>query len=333
MQQAESKYVDKRRTVAVFLLFIGLLCAGFFISITNGSAQISMGEVMQSFFGQTESLHRKVILNIRLPRTILAILVGVNLSLAGIVLQAIMRNPLADPGIIGVSSGAGLFGVVVLILFPKLNYMLPPVTFIGAMVACALVYALSWKNGLRPIRIILAGIAVSAFFGAGISGLMIFYADRVQGALLFLSGNLSGSTWKNVFTILPYTLIGSVLIFLQRQKLNLLLLGEETASSLGLDVNRERFLLTALASIMAASAVSVVGLLGFVGLIVPHTTRLLLGSNHLKLIPGGAILGGAVLLLSDTFARNILRPVEIPVGIIMALVGAPFFLMLLRKNL
>lgn len=333
MLDATSKYTSASRTFLIICLLVGLLVLGFLISITNGSANIPVSEVFTSIFTKTESLHRKVILNIRLPRTVLAILVGINLSLAGVILQAIMRNPLADPGIIGVSAGAGLFGVFVLIVFPDLNYMLPPITFVGALIASGMVYVLSWKNGLRPVRIVLAGVAISSFFGAGISALMIFYADRVQGALLFMSGTLSATTWQHVQIILPYTVIGTTLVFVQRQKLNVLLLGEETAASLGLNVNRERLILTVIAALLAASAVSVVGLLGFVGLIVPHMTRMLMGSNHNTLIPGSAILGAVVLLLSDTFARNIMRPIEIPVGIIMALLGAPFFLVLLRKNL
>lgn len=333
MQHKSIPNPQKSHAKYIIPIFIGLLLVGFFVSMTNGSAEISIGEVVKSIFTSEETLHKRVIMNIRLPRTILAILVGINLSLSGVILQAIMRNPLADPGIIGVSSGAGLFGILILILFPNLHHLLPPFTFIGAMLACGMVYLLSWKKGLQPMRIVLAGVAVSAFFGAGISALMLFYSDRVQGALLFLSGTLSATTWKHVLTILPYTLLGSFLAFIQKERLNLLLLGEETATGLGLNVNRTRLILTSIAALLAASAVSVVGLLGFVGLIVPHITRMILGNDHHTLIPGAALLGGVVLLLSDTFARNILRPVEIPVGIIMALCGAPFFLFLLRRSL
>lgn len=317
---------------------IAIACAGVFlllglmISMTNGSAEIAPLRVLNMILQDDGSLPRKILMNIRLPRTILAVLVGINLALAGVILQAIMRNPLADPGIIGVSAGSGLFGVLILIVFPNLSYALPPFAFIGAMIACGMVYVLSWKKGLRPVRLILAGVAVSAFFGAGISALMLFYSDRVQGALLFMSGSLSATTWKHVLTILPYTTIGVLLIAFQTEKLNLLLLGEEAATGLGVNVNKARLWLTVIASLLAASAVSVVGLLGFVGLVVPHISRMIVGNNHRFLVPSAAILGSTVLLLSDTFARNVVRPVEIPVGIIMALFGAPFFLFLLRKS-
>ena len=244
-----------------------------------------------------------------------------------------MKNPLADPHIIGISSGAGLAGISVMLLFPEKNFAITPVAFLGAMSAAILIYILAWKNGIRPVRIILAGVAVSAFLGAGISSLMILNSDKVHGALMWMVGGLSARSWNHVEIILPYTIFGSLIAFVGAKYLNVLALGDETAKSLGLRVEVTRLLFTALAALLAASAVSVAGLLGFVGLIVPHAARLIVGSDHNFLLPATAFLGIATLTFSDTFARIIFSPVELPVGIIMAALGAPFFLFLLRTEL
>ena len=199
--------------------------------------------------------------------------------------------------------------------------------------AAVLIYLLAWKDGIQPIRIILAGVAVSAFLGAGISALMILYSDRVHNALMWMVGGLSARSWPHVAMLWPYTLTGFALAVLAARHLNVLQLGDAMARSLGMRVELTRLLLTAVAAILAASAVSVVGLLGFVGLIVPHMARLVVGSDHRILLPASALLGAAVLLYSDTFARVAFAPVELPVGIIMAALGAPFFLFLLRRQL
>ena len=280
-----------------------------------------------------EDPQSQIIWNIRMPRTIVGALVGINLSLSGAILQAIMRNPLADPHIIGISSGAGLAGVVIMILFPALEYLITPVAFVGAMLAAICIYILAWKNGIKPVRIILAGVAVSAFLSAGISGLMIFYSDRVHGALMWMVGGLAARSWPHVSIILPYAIIGLVLALASASYLNILQLGDEMARGLGVNVEVTRIIMTAIAALLAASAVSVVGLLGFVGLVVPHAARLLIGSDYRYLLPAAALLGVAIVTLSDTFARVIFAPIELPVGIIMAFLGAPFFLFLLRREI
>jgi iron complex transport system permease protein len=195
------------------------------------------------------------------------------------------------------------------------------------------IYILAWKDGIRPIRIILAGVAVSAFLGAGISALMIFYSDRVHSALMWMVGGLAARSWPHVALIYPYTIVGTILAFIGAKHLNILQLGDDIAKGLGVRVELTRIALTAVAALLAASAVSVVGLLGFVGLIVPHAARLLVGSDYRVLLPGAALLGAAVVMLSDTFSRTVFAPVELPVGIFMAVLGAPFFLFLLRREL
>jgi len=310
-----------------------LAVLGSFLSLTKGSSIISIKEITDILLNPGDDPRSQIIWNIRMPRTIVGALVGINLSLSGAILQAIMRNPLADPHIIGISSGAGLAGVVIMILFPAMEYLITPVAFIGAMLAAVCIYILAWKNGIKPVRIILAGVAVSAFLGAGISGLMIFYSDRVHGALMWMVGGLAARSWPHVNIILPYAVIGLILALASAAYLNILQLGDEMARGLGVNVEVTRIILTAIAALLAASAVSVVGLLGFVGLVVPHAARLLIGSDYRFLLPASALLGIAIVTLSDTFARVIFAPIELPVGIIMAFLGAPFFLFLLRREI
>ena len=319
--------------VTILILFAFLAVLGAFLSLTKGSSVITMSQIVELLLHPGTDPQSQIIWNIRMPRTIVGALVGINLSLSGAILQAIMRNPLADPHIIGISSGAGLAGVVIMILFPMLEYLITPVAFVGAMLAAICIYILAWKNGIKPVRIILAGVAVSAFLSAGISGLMIFYSDRVHGALMWMVGGLAARSWPHVSIILPYAIIGLVLALASASYLNILQLGDEMARGLGVNVEVTRIVMTAIAALLAASAVSVVGLLGFVGLVVPHAARLLIGSDYRFLLPAAALLGVAIVTLSDTFARVIFAPIELPVGIIMAFLGAPFFLFLLRREI
>lgn len=319
--------------ISLLGVFAFLALAGIVVSIGAGSVYISPEEIWLSLSGEGSGTNDKILMNIRLPRTIVAALVGINLSLSGAILQAVMKNPLADPHIIGISSGAGLAGIMVLLMLPESTYLVTPVAFLGAMGAAVCIYILAWKNGIRPIRIILAGVAVSAFLGAGISALMIFYSDRVHSALMWMVGGLSARSWPHVEMIYPYTIIGVLLAFFGARHINILQLGDEIAKGLGLRVELVRISLTAVAALLAASAVSVVGLLGFVGLIVPHAARLIIGSDYRFLLPGAALLGVAVVTFSDTFARVAFAPIELPVGILMAVFGAPFFLFLLRREL
>lgn len=332
MEKFNFMYSNKWR-ISLLGVFAFLALAGIIVSIGAGSVYISPEEICLSLSGEGSGTNDKILMNIRLPRTIVAALVGINLSLSGAILQAVMKNPLADPHIIGISSGAGLAGIMVLLMLPESTYLVTPVAFIGAMGAAVCIYILAWKNGIRPIRIILAGVAVSAFLGAGISALMIFYSDRVHSALMWMVGGLSARSWPHVEMIYPYTIIGVLLAFFGVRHINILQLGDEIAKGLGLRVELVRISLTAVAALLAASAVSVVGLLGFVGLIVPHAARLIIGSDYRFLLPGAALLGVAVVTFSDTFARVAFAPIELPVGILMAVFGAPFFLFLLRREL
>lgn len=327
------QFIDRSiRRIMVMIAFAVIVIAGMTISLMKGAVNIAPAEIMKAIGNHNAGFQAQIIWNIRLPRALVGALVGMNLALAGAILQAVMKNPLADPHIIGISSGAGLAGIIVLVLYPKMEYLLTPVAFIGAMGAASLIYILAWKGGIRPIRIVLAGVAVSAFLGSGISTLLVFYSDRVHGALMWMVGGLTARSWPHLYIILPYSILGGILAFWGAKKLNVLSLGDETAKGLGLHVELTRLIMTAVAALLAASAVSIVGLLGFVGLIVPHVARLLIGSDYRFLLPASALLGMGVIILSDTLARTLFAPVEMPVGIIMAFFGAPFFLYLLRRE-
>ena len=251
------------RIALVLLFFLMLALVGGIVSMMMGSVEIPLQEILDALAG-AGGTHAQILWNIRLPRTLVAALVGIDLALAGTILQAIMKNPLADPHIIGISSGAGLMGILVLLLFPEHSELVTPAAFVGAMGAAVLIYLLAWKNGIQPIRIILAGVAVSAFLGAGISALMILYSDRVHNALMWMVGGLSARSWPHVAMLWPYTLVGFVLAVIAARHLNILQLGDAMARSLGMRVELTRLALTAVAAILAASAVAVVGLLGFV---------------------------------------------------------------------
>ena len=303
-------------------------------SVLSGAVEIPVSALGDILNGGGDNASRQILLNIRLPRAIVAALVGMNLAVSGAVLQAVMKNPLADPHIIRhffLARGWRAFFVIV--LFPALEYLIVPTSFCGAMLAAACIYILAWKNGIRPLRIVLAGVAVSSFLGAGISAILVLYSDRVHGALMWMVGGLAARSWPHVEIILPYAVVGFILAVCGARYLNILQLGDDVAKGLGVNVELVRLVFTAIGALLAASAVSVAGLLGFVGLIVPHTVRLLTGSDYRFLIPSSALLGIAVVTYSDTLARVAFAPLELPVGIFMAALGAPFFLFLLRKEL
>lgn len=323
----------KEKNKGLILAILALLTIfSFFISIGSGAVKISPREIIQAIFLERDTVNYQVIWNVRLPRTILAGLVGICLSLSGAILQGVMRNPLASPNIIGVSSGGGLMALIILILFPEYYYLVPVGAFIGALAATLFIYSLAWKDGILPSRLILAGVAVSSLLSAGINSLMIFFPDRVAGVIGFMVGGLSATTWEQVYVLFPYAIIGVFLVMFLPRKLNILMLGDEVATSLGLNVERTRFVFIILSSLLAGSAVSVVGLLGFVGLIVPHMTRIFIGSDYTYLFPGSIFFGASIVMLCDTLARVLFAPMEIPVGIIMSAFGAPFFLYLLRRK-
>ena len=310
-----------------------LLLLAVLIGISCGIADLPWQELKDGLFFGVQSENYRIVYLIRMPRVFCGILAGTNLALAGCILQGILRNPLADPGIIGVTAGAGLFAMVIMIILPEITNLVPIAAFIGAMVAVAIVFALSWHRGVQPLRMILAGVAVAAFFGGAQTALMVFYSDRIQSTINWMAGGFQGASWSHVSMILPYTLLGLAAVFFISRWLNALQLGEDTARSIGLPVEKIRFVLLILAALLAASAVSVAGMLGFVGLVIPHMVRLVTGSDFDYLLPCSAIWGAAFVSMTDSAARLALAPIEVPVGVFMSFFGAPFFLYLLKKGM
>ncbi len=328
-------YVDyglstKKTSVLMFPILIFLFILGLILSIKLGAISISWTDLYNIIIYGDSPKTAQVLYNIRLPRIIIGFLTGMNLALAGCILQGILRNPLADPGIIGITSGAGLAAMVIMILFPSFVSLVPIGAFLGAILAAFLVYGISWQGGLNPLRLILAGVAVATFLGGFNTILAVFFPDRIQGTVSWMAGGFVGRSWNDIWLILPYTIIGIIASMFSIQSLTLLNLGDEVSKTLGLHVERARLILLILAGLLSASAVSVAGMLGFVGLIVPHVTRLLVGSDYRYLLPTTTILGGVLIIFADTFARLIMPPAEIPVGILMSFLGAPFFLYLLK---
>ena len=276
--------------------------------------------------------HETIVTDIRMPRIVLAAVVGLALAVAGTVMQGFFRNPLADPSIIGVSSGAAV-GAVAVLAFPGLIPLasLHSAAFVGALLAAFLVYAIATEGGRTPVAtLLLAGVAVQAFLGAVISYLLLHSGESLRQAVLWMMGRLSESTWGDVGFSLPFVLVGTAVLCAYTRELNVLLLGEEDAHHLGIEVERTKLILLAVASIVTAAGVAVAGIIGFVGLVVPHMMRLVVGPDHRILLPTSALVGATFLVVTDTIARS--GSIEVPVGIITAALGAPFFLFLLARR-
>lgn len=313
-------------------LCVALVLAGL-ISIASGSISLSLSQSLAAALGEGDKDTLRIVNLLRLPRTIVTAFVGANLALAGCILQGVLHNPLADPGIIGVSAGAGLFAMALMLIIPEQTALVPIAAFGGAILSTGIVFYLAWEKGINPLRMILAGVAVATFFGGAMSALNVFYADRIQGTVMWMAGGFQGRSWNHVELLLPYSAIGILGTLLCARQLNALQLGDDMAKSLGIRVMRVRTILIFLSALLAAASVSVAGMLGFVGLIVPHIMRLLIGSDHEILLPCAALTGAIVVTLADTAARTLFSPLEIPVGIFMSFLGAPFFLYLLKRRL
>lgn len=275
-----------------------------------------------------------IVWNIRLPRVLVGILVGANLAVSGAVFQAVTRNELASPYILGVSSGAGLAILLTLIVFSGFVSFLPLFAALGGTIAFLIVYLIAWQGGTSPVRLVLAGVIVGTVFSSLQTALFFFANDIgvVQSAIAWTTGSLTGTDWEQVRLALPWTIIAVTLALVGSRQLNVLLLGERTARSLGMSVERVRFALSGVAILAASAAIAVAGIVGFVGLIVPHMVRSLVGSDYRQLMIGCLFVGPALLVGADVGARLALNPVQIPVGIVTGLIGGPYFLYLMRRK-
>ena len=312
------------------LLAVSVLAVVFCVGI--GTIEFTPREVLRAIFVDDGSPSRLIIWNLRFPRILTGGLVGICLALSGCVLQGVMRNNLASPSTIGVTGGASFVGYLTLVAFPAYSYLLPVGSIVGAFVTTMLIYALAYQKGVSPVRMILSGMAVSALFGAFNDIIKTLFAESLGNASGFLVGGLNGCGWRSFRMILPYALAGLLVCLFLPSKMNILMLGDETANALGLRTELFRFLLIAVSSLLSGAAIAAVGMLSFVGLIVPHIARLLVGSDYRYLFPASVFLGFSLIVLCDTIGRVIMPPGEVPVSIIISFIGAPFFLYLLRTR-
>ncbi|WP_089767757.1 vitamin B12 ABC transporter permease BtuC [Halobellus clavatus] len=331
----------RTRAVAWSSALMGVLAAVVVVSAGVGPVSIAPATVAKILASADPSpltydaarTSRVIVLDVRLPRIVLAALVGFALATAGVVMQGFFRNPMADPSIVGVSSGAAVGAVATIVLpiaFP-LGLELQGAAFTSAVITAFGVYLIATRDGHTPTAtLLLAGVAVQTFLGAIISLLLLHSGQSLRRVVYWLMGHLGGTTWTEVRVIAVVVPPLFVLLLAYARDLNVLLLGEEDARTLGIEVERTKRLLLAASSIVTAAAVAVTGVIGFVGLIVPHAMRLVVGPDHRVLLPASALAGASFLVATDTLARS--GPTEIPVGIVTAALGAPFFLYLLRSQ-
>ena len=316
----------------ICLMLTVLLLGMMLLALSLGSAGYSVQEIIKGLLSEESSDVYVVVYNLRLPRVIMAIEVGASLAVSGALLQAVMRNPLADPGIIGVSAGAATAATTILLIYPTLLSLVPLFAFSGAVFACILIYVLAWREGVDPVRLILSGVAINTVLGAYNAFLQMLNSDNLSGVLAFMNGSLSGVTWERIYVITAYASLGLLFSAGCAKSANILQLGDEMAEGLGIDVDRVRLFLSAVGAFLAAATVAVAGMIGFLGLVVPHICRMIVGSDYKLLIPVSALLGALLLLSADTLGRTLINGMEIPVGIVMAATGGPFFLYMLRKK-
>ncbi|MGO1470481.1 MAG: FecCD family ABC transporter permease [Tissierella sp.] len=337
----------KYKTIILSLTALLVLSIGFFSTI--GTADVSVVDIFKiigskiPFINKSIDImnikdsYKNIIWNIRLPRVVLGVLVGMSLSITGGSFQALFQNPMADPYIIGISSGAALGATLSIVL--KLNFSILNISnislfaFIGGLIAVFLVYNISKiKNKVPTTTLLLAGVAVGQFFTAIMSFMMVLNNKDMSKIIYWTLGSLSGKGWEPILTLGPIIIIAIFIMNFYARDLNILLTGEESAESLGVNVEKTKVYILILGTLITSLVVSISGIIGFVGLIIPHIVRLMLGPDHRILLPSSALIGGVFMVFADTIARTIISPIEIPVGIITALFGGPFFIYLLINS-
>ncbi|KQU19430.1 iron ABC transporter permease [Bacillus sp. Leaf13] len=333
----QSALVKKQRWIlgALFALIIITVIIG----TCSGYSNLSYDRLIPTLFGQGTFKEEFILFSVRLPRIIITLLAGMALALSGAILQGITRNDLADPGIIGINSGAGVAIAVFFLFFPidtgSFVYMIPLVAFIGALLTACLIYLLSYKRkvGLEPVRLVLIGVG----FSMALSGMMIVLISSAERSKVdfiskWLAGNIWGTDWPFIWAILPWLVILIPFTLYKANRLNLLGLSEPVAIGVGVSIEKERIVLLITAVALAAAAVSVTGGIAFIGLMAPHIAKSLVGPRNQLFIPVAILIGGWLLLLADTIGRNIVEPEGIPAGIMVALIGGPYFMYLLLKK-
>ena len=328
-------------TLVLVVLIAGLVIASI-IGICVGTISISPGKVFAILTGQitVDPLHPDtdvaIIREVRLPRVLLGAVVGAALSIAGVAMQGVFRNPMASPSVLGISSGAAFGASLAIVLgfsFVSGQFAIPVMAFVFCMATMFLVYGISRTGGIVPVEtLLLAGIAVGSLFAALVSFMQFIAEEKLSSVVFWLMGGLNQATWGQLIIVTPLIALGSVIIFWYARDLNLMTIGEDHASSLGVETQKVILRLMVATSLVVAAAVSVSGVIGFVGLIIPHMIRLMVGPDHRILMPASILAGASFMIITDALARILMAPSEMPVGILTALIGAPFFLYLLRRR-
>ena len=330
MDQSRKKKKTARAALS-FIIMAVLLVVLIFASVNIGSLQVSPSELFRGLFiERIENV--AAIYDLRFPRIVISLFAGAAVAVSGVLFQAVLKNPLADPGIIGISSGASFVAVLVTAFLPSLYFFTPLFAFAGGVLAFFLVYSLSWKGGLSPLRIILTGVAVSAMFAGLSDALNSMTGGNSSGVASIVEGNITQKTWNDVQTLLPYVIIGLILAILFSKMCNLMSLEDKTARGLGVNVNLMRIVISLIGVLLASISTAVAGAISFLGLIVPHIGRILVGSDHRALIPFSMLAGAFTFLLADTIGRTVAAPYEVSASIIMSVIGGPFFIILLRRS-
>ena len=325
----------RRRNLVIGSLSGLILLLLIVSSLFLGQADLSPSSVFGAIWSSDDTLARTILVDFRMPRIVLAVLVGSQLAVSGAILQGVTRNALASPDIIGVTAGASLVAVVMILAVPGAPLAAVPfAALIGGAASGTLVYALAWKKGVSPERLALTGIAVTAVAQAGVTAIVTLFVENndIHLALQWLSGSMYGKQWDPVLLVLPWSVVGLAAAWVLSHKVDVLLLGEESAASLGMRVQLARIALVGTAVALAASAVAVVGTIAFVGLIVPHAVRILIGSKHRLVVPMSAVLGAALVLVADNIGRTAFETREFPAGILTAVLGAPYFIYLIMRR-
>ena len=311
--------LENNKKIIYILVSIVALATIVLYSMKTGSIEISFNELITGLIKNDNNGNIGIIKDVRLPRVLCAVLIGASLGVAGTLLQAVMKNPLADPGITGISSGASLVAIIIMV-------------FIGGSVAGIMVYLIAYDKGFSPIRIVLAGVAINALL-TSMASIVTMFNGGVQNSIdMWLSGSLATVTKSDVNILAICTILGISLALMTGKTCNLLSLGDKTSKSLGVDTTKQTIIISAIAVFLASTSTGVGGVISFVGLIVPHIARFIIGSNHNYLIPFSAALGSMLLVLADTLGRTMFKPYEIPVGLVMSVIGAPFFIYLLKRR-
>ena len=334
--------MKNKKFIVITGILVALIFITFLVSLNLGSFPVEPLDVIKTLLGQGSKSHQMVIFDLRLPRIVIAILVGAALATAGTLLQGVTKNDLADSGILGINSGAALFVVIYIYLMNGNVYegisnttifTMPIVALCGALFGAFLIYVLAWKNGISSSRLILIGIGINVAFTSILTIFQLkFTTTEFNRVMAWTQGSIWGTSWKYVIAVAPFIIGFMILTIYKSRYLDALNLGDEVATGLGIKVEKERRKLIIYAVILAGVATSVSGSIAFLGLVSPHIARKLVGPKHKVLIPTAALIGTLILIVGDTISRNLLAPIEIPVGIVVAIIGVPYFVYLMLSE-